>query len=219
MAKRVVPWWTVVSLLLAALALVRMAEVFTKRELTARTQTLRAETGIRQKMLEDSIGRREALRVDNAIGLAQGAVSPDQTYLILQKLQARGRLMMGPKVVYDFHFRVRGGDPIKVKGQVPELPEGILTVQARKDHTDWFWPDWYYEKNGQKVPQDSNARRVPDAFGRYALLLGGGIALHGVANKVIPTDAIDHVYAELNEKDLTAVYNGLKVGSLVMIQH
>lgn len=127
--------------------------------------------------------------------------------------------MMGSKVVYEFRFRVRGEMPVQVKGQVAELPEGELSVQAKEDHTAWFKPDWMYEHAGQPVPRDSADRKVDDAFGRYAIMLGGGLAIHGTVNKLVPQDAVNHVYAELSDRDLKAVYNGVKVGSRVLIQH
>jgi len=219
MARRLVPWWTFLSLTLAALALVRLGEVFLKRELTRRSAGVQAEVAAAQATLQDSLNRRDALRVDYASANAQARVAPDETYLLIRKNQARGQVMMGGKVVYEFRFRIRGGVPLKVRGQIPELPEGVMTVQRREDHANWYRPDWFYEQAGRSVPRDSNERRVDDAFGRYAILLGGGVAIHGPASKDVPQDALDHVYAELNEKDLKAVYSAVKEGSRVLIQH
>jgi hypothetical protein len=219
MARRLVPWWTFLSLTLAALALARLAEGFLKRELTRRSATLRTERVAAESRLRDALNRRDALRVDYTAAVAQSRVAPEETYLVLRKGQARGQVMMGSKAVYDFRFRVRGSVPLKVKGQIPEMPEGVLTVQVREDHANWYRPDWLYEQAGRAVPGDSAERMVADAFGRYAILLGGGVAIHGPASRDVPADAVDHVYAELSDRDLKAVYNAVKEGSRVLIQH
>jgi hypothetical protein len=219
MAKRIIAWWTVVSLTLAALAIVRLAEVFSKRELVRRAQVLRAETAAREGLLQDSLNHLSALRVDLASAQVQARVMPETTYIVMKKTTAKGQVMMGNKVVYEFRFRVRGSGPIKGRGDVPELPEGLLSVQERQDHPTWYKPDWMYEKAGQPVPKDSTERKVVDAFGRYALILGGGVAIHGAVDKGVPADEVDHVYAELNDKDLKAVFNSVGLGSLVIIQH
>ncbi len=217
-AKRVVAWWTVVSLALAGLALARMGEVFVKRELVSRSAGVRRGLADEEQACQDSLNRREALRVDMATSRAQSKVAPDEAYLVLHKWAARGEIMMGNKVVYEFHFRVKGGVPVPVKGQTLELPEGVLSVQQKEDHTVWYKPDWLYEQARQQVPGDSAARKVDDAFGRYAVYLGGGAALHGAVNKQVPPEAIDHVYAELNDKDLKAVFSAVQPGARVLIQ-
>jgi len=217
-AKRVVAWWTVVSLALAGLALARMGEVFVKRELVSRSGGVRTELAAQEQAFQDSLNRREALRVDMATSRAQSKVSPDEAYLVMHKWAGLGEIMMGNKVVYQFHFRVKGGVPVPVKGQTLELPEGVLSVQQKEDHTVWFKPDWLYEQARQQVPRDSAERKVEDAFGRYAVYLGGGAALHGVVNKQVPPEAIDHVYAELNDKDLKAVFSAVQTGARVLIQ-
>ena len=219
MARRAVNWWTVVSLTLAGLALVRLGEVFIKRELIARSLMISDQIAARTRTYQDSLNQLNALRVDLAAAKAQGKVAPDETYLILKKGTAQGRIMMGSKVVYEFRFRVRGGVPVQVKGQLAELPEGALSVQAKEDHPAWYKPDWMYEHAGLPVPKDSAQRRIEDAFGRYAILLGGGVAVHGPADKLVPQDAIDHVYAEVNVKDLKAIYSAVNEGSRVLIQH
>jgi hypothetical protein len=219
MSKRIVAWWTVISLTLAALAIVRLAEVFIKRELSRRTSALQSEIGLRRQACQDTMNRRDALRVDLASARAQARMAPEEPYLLMKKTLARGQIMMGEKVIYEFRFRVRGNLPLMVKGQVPEFPEGVLAIQSKEDHTAWYRPDWMYERAKQQVPVDSNERKVDDAFGRYALLLGGGVALHGPVSKNVPPDAADHIYAELGDKDLKAVFNALKVGSAVLIRH
>lgn len=219
MTRRGVAWWTIVSLTLAALALVRLGEVFVKRELTRRAAAVRGEIAGHRVALDDSLNRLSTLRVDYAGAQARARVEPEETHLELRKTTGRGQIMMGSKVVYEFRFRVRGASPVKVKGEVPELPEGVLSVQGRQDHTAWYKPDWMYEQAGEQVPKDSVERRIEDAFGRYAVALGGSVVIHGPVLPQIPAEAVDHVYAELNEKDLKAVYAALKVGSLVIIRH
>jgi hypothetical protein len=218
MAKRIVAWWTIVSLAVAGLALARLAEVFFKRELTRRSASLKVELDSLQAGYQAAANHRDALRVDYASAKAQARIAPGETYLVLRKGAALGRILMGPKVVYEFHFRVRGGAPIRVRGQATELPEGVLSVQKQEEHPAWYRPDWFYERAKATVPKDSAERKIEDAFGRYALSLGGGVAIHGPASKDIPQEAIDHVYVELNERDLKAVYNALKPGSRVLIQ-
>lgn len=217
-AKRAVAWWTVVSLALAGLALARMGEVFVKRELVNRSAGVRSELDAEQQVLQDSLNRREALMVDMATAQAQSKVAPDEAYLIMHKWAGRGEIMMGSKVVYEFHFRVKGGVPEPVKGQTLELPEGVLSVQQKEDHTVWYKPDWLYEQARQQVPRDSAERKVEDAFGRYAIYLGGGAAIHGAVSNLVPAEAIDHVYAELNDKDLKAVFSAVQPGARVLIQ-
>jgi hypothetical protein len=216
--KREVAWWTVVSLALAGLALARMGEVFIKRELGARVSLMQSELDGRNKVWRDSVSRREALRVDLLTAQAQSKVAPDETYLVLKKWAGRGQIMMGTKVVYEFRFRVRGGVPMPVKGQTPELPEGVLEVKGKEERPVWYKPDWLYEQSKQQVPRDSADRMVVDAFGTYAVYLGGGAAIHGVPSPLVSSEVVDHVYAEMNEKDLKAVYNAVQTGSRVLIQ-
>jgi len=216
--KREVAWWTVVSLALAGLALARMGEVFVKRELVSRVSIVQRELAEHNRVWRDSVSRREALRVDLLTAQAQSKVEPDETYLVMKKWAGRGQIMMGSKVVYEFRFRVRGGVPVPVKGQIPELPEGVLSVQGKEEHPVWYKPDWLYEQSKQQVPRDSAERNVEDAFGAYAVYLGGGAAIHGVPSRFVSPEAVDHVYAELNEKDLKAVFNAVKPGSRVLIQ-
>lgn len=218
MAQRTVAWWTIVALTLAGLALIRLGEVVVKRELTSRVRMVRAEVAGRQATYQDSLNRLNAMRVDYAYALAQTQVAPDEAYLLLKKGAQRGRVMMGDKVIYEFRFRVKGISPLEVKGEIPELPEGALSVLAREENPVWYRPDWLYERAGVAVPKDSSERKVEDAFGPYAISLGGGLAIHGPVSKDVPQDVVDHVYAELGEKDLKAVYNSVKEGSQVLIQ-
>jgi hypothetical protein len=136
----------------------------------------------------------------------------------MKKWAGRGEIMMGNKVVYEFRFRVKGGVPMQVKGQTPELPEGVLAVTGKDNHPSWYRPDWLYEQAKQQVPRDSVDRRVEDAFGSCAIYLGGGAAIHGALSKLVPPDVVDHVYAELSDKDLKAVFNAVEPGSRVLIQ-
>lgn len=216
--KRDVAWWTVVSLALAGLALARMGEVFVKRELVSRVSMVQRDLTDHTRVWRDSVSHREALRVDLLTAQAQSKVEPDETYLIMKKWAGRGQIMMGTKVVYEFRFRVRGGVPVPVKGQIPELPEGVLSVQGKEEHPVWYKPDWLYEQSKQQVPRESAERKVENAFGSYAVYLGGGAAIHGVPSGRVSPEAIDHVYAELNEKDLKAVFNAVQTGSRVLIQ-
>jgi hypothetical protein len=217
--KQTVAWWTVVSLTLAGLALARLGEVLLKRELHDRAESMGQEISYWQNACQDSVNHHAALLVDLAAARAQAKMPPQETYLDLHKSTGAGSIMMGNKVVYQFRFRVKGNMPVRIKGQVPELPEGVLPLQGKEDHTVWYRPDYLYEQAGQTVPQDSAQRRVDDAFGRYAIMLGGAVAIHGPLADGVPPEAVDHIYVELNSKDLLAVYNALDVGSRVLIRH
>lgn len=77
MARREVNWWTVVSLTLAGLAVVRLGEVFFKRELVARSRMIATDIATRAGTYQDSLNRLNALRVDLAAAKAQGKAEPD----------------------------------------------------------------------------------------------------------------------------------------------
>jgi len=217
--KRAVAWWTVVSLTLAGLSLARLGEVLLKRELGTRAGSISEEVNYWHTAYQDSLNHRDALRVDFEASRAQARMAPEETYLTLRKSTGSGRVMMGSKVVYEFRFRVRGSLPVRIKDQAPELPEGVLSVQGKDDHTVWYRPDYLYEQAGQAVPQDSAQRRIDDAFGRYSVSLGGAVAIHGPLAKAVPADAVDHIYVELGDKDLKAVFNAVNEGSRVLIRH
>jgi hypothetical protein len=84
-------------------------------------------------------------------------------------------------------------------------------------NTDWYRPDWLYEKRNVVPPRDSASRVVPRAFGAGEVFLGGDIVIHGRVRDAVTPEAIDHAFIELDDGALRSVVSAVKKGSTVLI--
>jgi hypothetical protein len=91
-------------------------------------------------------------------------------------------------------------------------------VLGKKDTSEWIKPDWLYKLEGVEPPADSTARIVRNAFGPGQVFLGADLEIHGRVSEVVPAEAIDHNYLELDSLPLRAVLEAVKQGSLVLIK-
>ena len=97
-------------------------------------------------------------------------------------------------------------------------PRGIMTVRDKRVDPVWIKPDWaFVEANAAVPPLNSPDRLVKGHLGDYALLLGGGIMIHGTTDIGSLGRNASHGCIRLGREDLRYVYQAADVGTKVYI--
>jgi len=212
-ARRVL---SISAIVLASLALARLADAFGKREL------MRVAREVNQELADAAAEHDELARAVD--GLEQDRHLLDQRidfmskrehYLVINRRRHRLQLYLGDKEMLDIRYRLRG--PTEGVNGFNTLPKAKLTVLDKRENTDWYKPDWMYKLEGVEPPRDARKRLVRNGFGPGELALGGGIAIHGRARGV-PSEAVSHTYVELDDKSLSAVLTAIEPGANVLIE-
>ncbi len=207
---------SILSVVLLALALARLADAVGKRELLRAAREAQEEQERVRAEFERLVDEKVRLELDQQL-LQQRLqfLSRSEHYLVVNRAKSRLQMGLGDKILLEVPFRLRG-TPDGVDDFL-SLPKGKFEILGRRENTDWYIPDWVYRLQGVEPPAESAARVIKYAFGSGELFLGGGISIHGPVREEVPEGAIDHTYIELDNKSLTAVVTALKAGSLVFI--
>jgi hypothetical protein len=97
-------------------------------------------------------------------------------------------------------------------------PRGIMTVRDKRVDPVWIMPDWAFVEKGKEVPaQGAQERMVPGHLGEYALILGGGIMIHGTTDNGSLGQNVSHGCIRLGRDDLRYVYQVTDIGTKVYI--
>lgn len=97
-------------------------------------------------------------------------------------------------------------------------PKGIMTVRDKRVDPVWIMPDWAFVEKGAEVPaQGAKERMVPGHLGEYALILGGGIMIHGTTDNSSLGRNISHGCIRLGRDDLRYVFQMTDIGTKVYI--
>ena len=208
---------SIAAILLAALALARLADAFGKRALVRVSREVEAERAEVNEELQAWQDVQEGLEQDRHL-LAQriAFLSKREHYLVINRKRRRLKLLLGDKEMLDIRYRLRG--PVDGINEFLSLPKARLEVLGKRDSTHWYRPDWLYRLEGVNPPRDSWKRRVKNAFGPGELFLGGAISIHGRVRDNVPPEALDHTYIQLDHKSLRAVVNAIEPGARVFIE-
>jgi len=97
-------------------------------------------------------------------------------------------------------------------------PKGIMTVRDKRVDPVWIMPDWAFVEKGIEVPPPgAKERMVPGHLGEYALILGGGIMIHGTTDTRSLGRNVSHGCIRLGREDLRYVYQVTDIGTKVYI--
>ena len=97
-------------------------------------------------------------------------------------------------------------------------PRGIMTVRDKRVDPIWIKPDWAFVEKGEPIPAlKSPDRLVKGHLGDYALILGGGIMIHGTTEMTSLGRNASHGCIRLGEEDLEYVYQASEIGTRVYI--
>jgi L,D-transpeptidase YbiS len=99
-----------------------------------------------------------------------------------------------------------------------QTPSGIMTVQDKRVDPVWIKPDWAFVEAGESIPPlNSPERLVRGHLGEYALILGGGIMIHGTTDNSSLGRNVSHGCIRLGREDLRYVYQVAEIGTKVYI--
>jgi len=99
-----------------------------------------------------------------------------------------------------------------------ETPKGLFRVQGKTESPVWKKPDWAFVEEGLPVPPSySRLRYEYGVLGDYALSIGNGYLIHGTLYKRLLGMPVTHGCIRMDDEDLKAVFNTLRVGSKVYI--
>ena len=214
---RVMQVFSIAATVVAALALVRLADAFGKRELMRVAREVDADRAAVETEYRDLLTRREGLEQDQQLLTQRIAfMSKREHYIVIVRRRRRLKLVLGDMEMLEVRYRLRGS--IDGIDGFRSLPKAELEVLGKRLRTDWYKPDWLYELEGVEPPVDSSGRRVRDVFGPGELFLGGAISIHGRRRGGMPSEAVDHTYIELDDKSLRAVMNAIEPGARVFIE-
>jgi L,D-transpeptidase YbiS len=97
-------------------------------------------------------------------------------------------------------------------------PRGIMYVRDKRVDPVWIKPDWAFVEEGEEVPPlNSPERLVHGHLGEYALILGGGIMIHGTSDLESLGRNASHGCIRLGREDLRYVYQATDIGAKVYI--
>jgi L,D-transpeptidase YbiS len=97
-------------------------------------------------------------------------------------------------------------------------PKGIMSVRDKRVDPVWIMPDWAFVEKGAEVPPPgAKERMVPGHLGEYALILGGGIMIHGTTDNRSLGRNVSHGCIRLGRDDLRYVYQMTDIGTKVYI--
>ncbi len=206
--------WQVAAVVLVGLGLVRLIDAFGKAGLQA---GLQASAGRWQilKQERDSLAavRRQLALEEQFLERRLASIAGGDPYLIINRSEQKLQLAIGNKIVLETGYRLAG----PVQAGLARLPVGTLEVLAVSNNTDWYRPDWVYEKHGQVPPKDSASRVVPRAFGAGEIFLGGDIVIHGKVREAVAAEAVEGGYIELPDAALRSVVSAVRKGTTVLI--
>ena len=184
--------------------------------LRARAQSARIEAGLAAThrdnvALEDSLAKTE---------FRSSRAAEDSLYLVVdthtnQLFVRRGDFLLRTCAAATGSNRLLTGG-----GQrwFFSTPRGIMTVRDKRVDPVWIMPDWAFVEKGDPVPaRGAKERLVPGHLGEYALILGGGIMIHGTTDNGSLGRNVSHGCIRLGKEDLRYVYQMTDIGTRVYI--
>ncbi len=97
-------------------------------------------------------------------------------------------------------------------------PRGRLKVLRKVEDPVWTKPDWAFIEAGEPIPPpDSPKRQVKDFLGKYALMLGDGIMIHGTKDRRSLGRKASHGCVRLPHDLLAKIWKLAKVGTDVYV--
>jgi hypothetical protein len=214
MARRHIGPWGIATVILVGLGLVRLMDAFGKTGLQSGLAASGGEERERVTLRDSLSTARKTLALDEQfLRRRLASIAGGQPYLIITRSEQKLELALGEKVVLETNYRMSG----PMQDGLARLPAGTLEVLAVTTNTDWYRPDWVYEKKNEIPPRDSSSRTVRAAFGAGEVFLGGDIVIHGRVREAVAPEAVDHGYIELDDGALRSVVSAMKKGSTVLI--
>jgi hypothetical protein len=205
-----------VATVVGSIAIVRLADAVGKRELERAARDVDAEQHAVVAAHDSLADVRERLSQDSAfLSYRISALSKREPYLLVNRGERKLVLAVQEKTILETRYRLGG---LKAQDELKALPPATLEVLSRQAGTVWYKPDWLYRLEGVLPPADSAARAVKNAFGAGAVALGGDIVIHGKVSDIVPAEAIDHTYIELDDAPLRSIVDAVKPGTLVLIR-
>lgn len=214
MARRQLGPWGVVAVVFVGLGLVRLADAFGKTGLEsglAASRDLECRLAAGGESL--SASRRALALEEQFLKRRLASIAGGEPYLIITRAEQKLELALREKVVLETYYRISG----PIEDGLARLPAGTLEVLDVSTSTDWYRPDWVYEKRNAVPPRDSTSRTVRAAFGAGEVFLGGDIVIHGRVREAVAPEAVDRGYIELDDGALRSVVSAMKKGSTVLI--
>ncbi|WP_447971006.1 L,D-transpeptidase [Nitrospira sp. M1] len=98
-----------------------------------------------------------------------------------------------------------------------ETPKGNFTIQSKLEKPVWIRPDWAFIEKGAVVPEDPDARLLPNALGDYALGFGDGYFIHGALYTYLLGFNVTHGCIQLNDDDLRYIFETVPLGATLVI--
>lgn len=149
------------------------------------------------------------------------ADAPRQGTLITVDVATNRLYLFKDGQLVDRSLAATGSEKLLVKGNKRWLfrtPQGRMKVLAKIVDPVWTKPDWAFIEAGEPVPpRDSPKRQVKGHLGKYALVLGDGIMIHGTDEYDSIGRKASHGCIRLPEDMLETVYNAAAVGTPVYI--
>lgn len=97
-------------------------------------------------------------------------------------------------------------------------PRGRLKVLRKVEDPVWTKPDWAFIEAGEPIPAaNSPTRQVKNFLGKYALMLGEGIMIHGTKDRASLGKKASHGCIRLPNDLLAKVWKLAKVGTDVYV--
>ena len=147
--------------------------------------------------------------------------SGTQAYLVVNttenkfSLNNRGKIVRNGKCSTGSYILLDAGDE---KKWMFETPKGLFRIHGKAEFPVWNKPDWAFIEEGLPVPPSySHLRWESGVLGDYALSIGNGYLIHGTLYKRLLGMPVTHGCVRMDDEDLEAVFNTLRVGSKVYI--
>lgn len=162
----------------------------------------------------------EETRIRN-LERAYSKYTTPQPYLVVNTTENRFKLYNRGKIIREgmcstgSYILLDAGDEKKWKF---ETPKGLFRIQGKTESPVWKKPDWAFIEEGLPVPSSSSHLRYEyGVLGDYALSIGNGYLIHGTLYKRLLGMPVTHGCVRMDDEDLEAVFNTLRVGSKVYI--
>lgn len=181
-------------------------------------ETLRAKAVLLSAEQQRLAAENDGLRA--RVELAKGG----STHLVLFSRERRFELKCGGTVLLEGPVAPnvcveRDREPGKEGYAAHPLPKGLLRVLSKRESPTWARNDWSLAKAARAAPAAVSgvARRVAGPLGSNAIVLTGGLILHGLPEVAMPSEEVDHLCIVLEQIPLRAVFSALDAGSTVLV--
>lgn len=159
----------------------------------------------------DSVGR---------VGLQPSTASEDSLYLVVDTHTNQLFVRRGSALLRTCPAATGSNRALSGGGQrwFFATPRGQMTVRDKRVDPVWIKPDWAFIEVGDvPPPAGSSERFVRGHLGEYALILGGGIMIHGTTDLRSLGRNASHGCIRLGREDLRYVYQATEIGTKVYI--